>query len=129
MTLTRLTTRVAAETLVIAGLLALPAAWLGGASAGLGVLAGGALAALNFWWLTARAAAATSAPPASAPPGTRPPATGWLAAAGLRLAVVAVICGVLFANGWAHPVALIVGITVLPCDLIAQGLRATSEAS
>jgi hypothetical protein len=29
----------------------------------------------------------------------------------------------LLAYGWAHPIALVAGFTVLPCDLIARGLE------
>jgi hypothetical protein len=29
---------------------------------------------------------------------------------------------VLLATGWAHPIALVAGFTVLPCDVIARGL-------
>src|SRR5881396_211836 len=30
---------------------------------------------------------------------------------------------VLLVLDWAHPVALVFGLTILPCDLVAQGLR------
>ena len=48
MTPGELTTRVTLDTCAVVAALAAVAAWLGGAPAGLGVLAGGALAMVNF---------------------------------------------------------------------------------
>jgi len=79
------------------------------------VLAGGALAVVNFRWLVARAAIATATGSASA--------AAWIVGAGLRFAACAGACGILLAYGWAHPIALVAGFTVLPCDLIARGLE------
>lgn len=123
MTSTSLAGRVTLETLVLAGALAVPVAWLGGPRAALGVVAGAVLAVLNFRWLVARASAACSV--LSTGDG---PALAWLISAGLRFVAVAAACAVLLVSGWAHPIGLIVGLTVLPCDLIAQGLRAAPEA-
>src|SRR3989454_530806 len=78
------------------------------------VLVGGALAMVNFRWLVARAFVATSTGSASA--------AAWIVGAGLRFAACTAACGILLATGWAHPVALVAGFTVLPCDLIARGL-------
>jgi len=50
--------RVTRESTIAVVALALPAAWLGGASAGIGVLAAGLLTVGNFWWLSRAAAAA-----------------------------------------------------------------------
>jgi hypothetical protein len=102
--------------------LAAPGAWMGGIPGGLGVVAGGILAVVNFRWLVARASAAT-APAAAA--GTRnAAASAWLLGSGLRFGACLGACTLLLATGWAHPVALLVGLTVLPCDLIARGLTA-----
>ncbi|HEY3064235.1 MAG TPA: ATP synthase subunit I [Methylomirabilota bacterium] len=102
----------------IALALALPAAWMGGGPAAVGVLAGGGLAVLDFRALAARVAGRG----ASGSLGLV-----WLLASGLRLTLVLATCAVLFAMGWAHPVALLVGLTVLPCNLIACGLRGADE--
>jgi hypothetical protein len=110
-------TRVMAESgaIVVAG--AALATWLAGVAGGLGVLAGGAIAILDFGWLARRVTAA-SASGATA---------GFLLAAGLRLAAVAAAAAAVFATGVAHPVALVAGLTVLPCALVANGLRAARE--
>ena len=117
MTPSELTTRVTRDTcLVVAALGAL--AWgLAGMSAGLGVLSGGALALVNFRWLVARAFVATATGSTSA--------AAWLVGAGLRFAACTAACGVLLAGGFAHPIALVAGFTILPCDLIARGLAST----
>src|SRR2546429_9067074 len=51
----KVTARVSAVTCALVAVLAAPAWWLGGPTAALGVLAGGALAVVNFRWLVARA--------------------------------------------------------------------------
>jgi hypothetical protein len=114
--------RVTLETTIAVVVLALPAAWLGGASAGIGVLAAGLLTLGNFWWLSraASAAGASGAP--------RRDLAGWIVAAGARFAVLFAAFAALCAGGYAHPVAVVVGLTVLPCALIARGLRAAREA-
>jgi hypothetical protein len=43
--------------------------------------------------------------------------------AGARYAALFVAFAALCAGGWAHPVAVVVGLTVLPCALIVGGLR------
>src|SRR5207247_732847 len=75
MTPSELRRRVTLDTCAAAAALAAPAAWIGGAPAGLGVLAGGVLAIVNFRWLAARAAAVTAAPSAPAGSGA---ASAWL---------------------------------------------------
>ena len=109
------TTRLTVGTGVVTVALALLAAWLAGASAGVGVLAGGVLAVVNVRWLIARALAASAAGSHS---------TARLVGAGVRFAILLVACGVLLATRLAHPVALLLGFSVLPCQVIAQGLRA-----
>ena len=115
MTPSELTARVTLDTCAAVAALAALGWWLLGAPIGLGVLAGGALAVVNFRWLVARAAIATATGSASA--------AAWILGAGLRFAACAGACGILLAYGWAHPIALVAGFTVLPCDLIARGLE------
>ncbi len=115
MTPSELTTRVTLDTCAAVGALAALCWWFVGAPSGLGVLAGGALAVVNFRWLVARAATATATGSASA--------AAWVLGTGLRFIACAAACGVLLAYGWAHPVALVAGFTVLPCDVIARGLE------
>jgi hypothetical protein len=111
--------RVTLESLVLVAVLALGAAALGGVRAALGVIAGGALAVVNFRWLAGRAAAAWRAPGAAA--------GGFMLSAGLRFAAIAAACAAAFVHGGVHPVALVVGLSVLPLALVAQGLRAARE--
>ena len=114
--------RVTRETTIAVVALALPAAWLGGASAGVGVLAAGLLTLGNFWWLSRAASTA------SASSVRRREMAGWIVAAGARFTVLFAALAALCAGGYAHPVAVVVGLTVLPCALIARGLRAGHEA-
>jgi len=116
-TISELQLRVTLETAIAVVVLALPAAWLGGASAGIGVLAAGLLTLVDFWWLSraASAAGASGAP--------RRELAGWIVAAGARFAVLFAAFAALCAGGYVHPVAMVVGLTVLPCALIARGLR------
>ena len=116
MTPSELTTRVTLDTAAAVAALAALGWWLAGAPTGAGVLAGGGLAILNFRWLVVRTSVAMATGSASA--------AAWIVGAGLRFAACAAACGVLLANGWAHPIALVAGLTVLPCALIARGLAA-----
>jgi len=119
MTPSELKARVTVATGAGAVLIALPFAWLAGSPAALGILAGGALAVLNFRWLAARADVAAAAPAL----------TGalWYVGAVFRFALVATVTGALFVAGWAHPVAVLAGLTVLPCALLAFGLHAARQ--
>ena len=114
MTASELTARVTATTALAVLLLALGGAWLGGTPGVGGVLAGGALALLSFRMLAARATAATAATP-------------WLLASSLRFIVVAAVAAGLFAHGWAHPLALLAGYSLLPVIVVVQGLRLARE--
>lgn len=116
MTPSELIGRVTRDTCAAVGALAVLAAWPFGAPAGLGLLAGGALAVVNFRWLAARAAAATVTGSGSA--------SAWLIGAGLRFIACTAACALLLTSRWADPIALLAGFTVLPCDLIARGLAA-----
>jgi hypothetical protein len=109
--------RVTRETTIAVVALALPAAWLGGVSAGIGVLAAGLLSLGNFWWLSRTASGA------GASGARRRGLAGWIVAAGARFTVLFAAFVALCAGGYAHPVAVVVGLTVLPCALIARGLR------
>src|SRR5437867_13197721 len=117
MTPGELTTRVTLDTCAVVAALAAVAAWLGGAPMGVGVLAGGALAVVNFRWLVARASAATAAGNAAA--------SAWLVGAGLRFTVCIVACALLLTTGWDNPIALVAGVPVLACDLHSSGRAGT----
>ena len=115
--------RVALETCAVSGALALPAAWLGGTVAGLGVLAGALLAVGNFLLLARRAADVLPGG------GARLSSTAWGLASAFRLLAMALTCAALLTLGAIHPVALVVGLTVLPCELIVHGLRTVREGA
>src|SRR5688500_12538551 len=119
MTPGELKARVTVATCAGAVLMALPVAWLAGSPAALGILAGGALAVLNFRWLAARADVAAAAPGFVS--------ALWYAGAALRFVLVATVAGALFVSGWAPPGALLAGLAVLPCALLAFGLHAARQ--
>ena len=114
--------RVTMDTAIVVAALALPAAWLGGTSGAVGLLAAGALTVGNFWWLSR---AATRAGDPAAP---RREVAGWVLGAGARFAVLFAAFAALCAGGYAHPVSVVVGLSVLPCAVIAQGLRSARQA-
>ena len=114
--------RVTTVTAIAVAALALPAAWLAGPSGALGILAAGALTAGNFWWLSRAAASASD------PATPRRDVAGWVFGAGVRFAVLFVAFAALCAGGYAHPVSVVVGLSVLPCAVIAQGLRSARQA-
>ena len=118
MTPNELKTRVTWATCVPTLALSSVAAWLAGAAVAWGVLAGGALAVLNFRWLVAHASLVTTWSAASG---------AWSIIAGVRFLVFLVIAGTLIATGAMHPVGFLAGLTVLPCAVVAQGLRAARE--
>lgn len=120
MTASELVARVTAWIGLGALTLALPAAWLGGQAGALGVLAGGALAVLNFRWLARRTLASLL------PGGSAARAS---AAATVRLLVALAGPAVVIATGVVHPVGLVVGLTLLPCAVVVLGLHATREES
>jgi hypothetical protein len=97
---------------VVAG--AIVGGWLGGLPGALGVLSGGALAALSFRVLAARVSAVAAGTTWTAP---------WVILAGLRFAAVSAAAVILFATGWAHPVAWLAGYTALPLAVVLQGVR------
>lgn len=115
-TTTSFVVRVTRESLALVVCLAIIATVLGGARGALGVVTGGALAVLDFWWLSGRVAAWSG--------GADRPRALWVLAANVRFVAVAALCAVVFLRGWVHPVALLAGLSVLPFAVITQGLRA-----
>jgi hypothetical protein len=109
--------RATIETAATVGVLAVFAASVGGPDFGIGVLAGGALALVNLWWLARRLVAVSTGSSAA-----------WSLGAVVRLAAAAVAIAVVLGTGLAHPVAVVGGLTVLPCVLVIRGLAAAREA-
>jgi hypothetical protein len=103
--------RASVETAVVLSVLAAVSGVVFGPSAGLGVLAGGSLALANLWSMARRAVSATEASSAR-----------WSLGAVLRLGGVAAAVALVLASGSAHPIAIVAGLTVLPCVLVARGL-------
>jgi hypothetical protein len=112
--------RVTVDAGLLAAALALGGAWFGGRTVCFGIIGGALLALADFWWLSARLDTVSMAAPG---------ALAWVAAAGLRLAGIAVAVGLLFVTGWFHPVGLVAGLAVLPCALVARGLRLAREGA
>ena len=115
MTASDLTTGVTQLGALVVLVAAVVAGWVSAVPGALGVLAGGALGLASFRLLAARVRAVTATGPALAGP--------WSLLAGLRLAGVAGVAALLFAHGWAHPVAWLVGYSALPLAVVLQGLR------
>lgn len=90
--------------------------WLFGAPTAAGVAGGGAIAFLNFRWL-ARDLGRALAVVTDGRPGL-----GRIGRIGLRQFLILGALGVLIAQGWAHPVAIGVGLAALPPVLLVQGL-------
>jgi hypothetical protein len=89
------------------------AAGIAGAPAAVGAAAGGLVTLLNFQLLGRAASRLLVAPR----PGLA------LIGAACRYAVTFAMLALLCSTGWADPVAIVVGLSVLPPILIAQGLR------
>jgi hypothetical protein len=51
----------------------------------------------------------------------------WVVTASLRMLAVTGAFGALLATGVIHPVALVIGVTALPCALVARGLYTARE--
>ena len=90
--------------------------WLAGLPAAAGVGGGGSIAIVNFRWL-ARDVGRATALIAEGSTGV-----GRISRVGLRQLFTFGALGVLVAQGWAHPVAVVVGLAALPPVLLAQGL-------
>ena len=108
--------RVTRDVCAVGAALALAAVWLGGLAGAIGAAAGVALALGNFRWLASRACTNAGTPDTAR--------ALWSMAAGLRFIAFGALCAALLATGWAHPIALVAGLTTLPCALVAHGLRA-----
>jgi hypothetical protein len=93
--------------------------WIAGPEAGLGVAAGAGLGLGNFWWMTRGVAAVAR--------GVRPVA-GWHLLATVRFLVLLIALAGLLRFGLVHPVAVVVGLVVMPAALVAAGLRAAARS-
>jgi ATP synthase I chain len=127
MTPGELRTRVVRETGVGILVVALLAAWIGGRPGFIGAAVAGAITLANFWWLVGGASTLVTTASASARPAAGALPVAWLIGAGARFLALLVAFAALCATGWGHPVAVVAGLTVLPCDLIALGLRAARD--
>jgi hypothetical protein len=90
--------------------------WLAGLPAAAGVGGGGGIAIVNFRWL-ARDVGRATALIGEGSTGVR-----RISRVGLRQLFTFGALGVLVAQGWAHPVAVVVGLAALPPVLLAEGL-------
>lgn len=90
--------------------------WMVGVQAAAGVGGGGAIAIINFRWL-ARDVGHAFAVVAEGRAGL-----ARIGRIGLRQLVVLGALGLLVAQGWAHPVAVGLGLAALPPVLLVQGL-------
>lgn len=102
----------------LAAVLALTAAagWIGGAPWAAGVAGGGAIALANFRWL-ARGVARAAVLARDGRAGASGLPLIWLRHAATFLAL-----GLLLGSGWTHPLGVILGLSILPPILLAQGL-------
>ena len=114
MTVADLVSRITLHCLVLIAALAAGAGWLAGLPGAAGAAAGGAIALLHFRWLARGAAGALR--------GEGGFALG-LTGLGLRSAGAFGALALTLAGGWAHPLAVIAGLSVLPPVLIAAGVR------
>src|SRR5262245_9811401 len=117
MTTGELSTRVTIESGVACAAVALVAFAGWGAAAGAGVAASGALMIMNFRWLARGVAVAAAG-------GRDGRLAAWALSAVWRFAVLIVAFALLLASGWVHPVAVVAGLVVLPCAVLARGLSA-----
>jgi ATP synthase I chain len=117
MTTSELKARVTIESSAVCVALALAALAVWGLAAGAGVAAAGALTIANFRWLARGAAMAAG--------GSRERRLAvWMLSAAGRFTGLLAAFAALFASGWVHPVAVVAGLTVLPCAVVARGLYA-----
>jgi hypothetical protein len=119
MTGRELTTGVTYLTAVTVLLTSIAGGGLAGVPGAIGVLSGGALGLVGFRVLAARVRAV----------GGPAPALPWIVLTVLRFTAVGGVAALLFVGGWAHPVAWLVGYSVLPVVLVVQGLRSAREES
>ena len=113
-----LSSRVTGSGLATVVTLSAAAGWAAGVEGAAGVAGGGAIALLNFRWL-ARSMASVAAVVRDGGSGGAAVRGAWLR----HLSTVGAL-GLLLGSGWTHPLAVIVGLSVLPPILVAQGLFA-----
>src|SRR5229473_2189703 len=111
MTVADLVSRVTLHCLVAIAALAAGAGWLAGLP---GAAAGGAIALLHFRWLARGAVGALRGEGGF---------TLGLTGLGLRSAGAFGALALTLAGGWAHPLAVLAGLSVLPPVLIVEGVR------
>ncbi len=111
MTVADLVSRVTLHCLVAIAALAAGAGWLAGLPGAAGAAAGGAIALLHFRWLARGALRGEGG------------FTLGLTGLGLRSAGAFGALALTLAGGWAHPLAVLAGLSVLPPVLIAEGVR------
>jgi ATP synthase I subunit len=115
MTVPDLTSRVTRRCLLALPVVTVGAAWFAGLPGAVGVGAGAGIALVHFRWLAWGAARG----------GLLGVGRGAFSAAGLGLRYAATFAALALtlASGWAHPLAVIAGLSVLPPVLIAEGVR------
>ena len=114
MIVAELVSRVTLLTLLAILTVTVAAGVVAGITGAAGAAAGGAIALLNFRWLARGAASALR--------GGRGRSLG-LVAVGLRYLATFGALALVLSTGWAHPLAVVVGLSVLPPVLIAHGLE------
>jgi ATP synthase I chain len=114
MTVADLVSRVTLHCLVALAALVAGAGWLAGLPGAAGAAAGGAIALLHFRWLARGAVGALRGEGGF---------TLGLTGLGLRSAGAFGALALTLAGGWAHPLAVLAGLSVLPPVLIAEGVR------
>lgn len=112
---------VSLATLIVLGPVAAGGAWVAGWPGAVGSLAGGLIALSGFRWI---ASGVTRAVVTGSRGGL---ALSSLAVGARHLVLFAALAAVL-GSGAAHPLALIVGLSVLPPLVIAFGLRAAGDS-
>jgi ATP synthase I chain len=114
MTVADLVSRVTLHCLVLTAALAAGAGWLAGLPGAAGAAAGGTIALLHFRWLARGALGALR---------DEGGFTLGLTGLGLRSAGAFGALALTLGGGWAHPLAVLAGLSVLPPVLIAEGMR------
>jgi len=113
--------RVSALTAGLVGVMAGGGLLLAGAGEAAGALCGGAITIANFRWLRWSAARAVRPVGESEAAWRR---ALWVGASGVRLGLIALVLGIVAAQGWLGLTGLLVSLTALPITVVAEGLRA-----
>jgi hypothetical protein len=108
--------RVMITSAVAISVLAALAGWFAGLRSALGFMAAGAITIANFLWLTRGVAAAAGAGEVGRA------LVGWGVAAIMRWTALLAATAVVLVTGSAHPVALVIGLTVLPVAVVVEAL-------